>query len=95
MPIVDDETSRILGERSLDKWRQYALWEAKRVRCETIAAAYNAYTDAGGDLAATVHNLRPRSDPAYDALVTAIEAATLEYDQTCGEIQGEYARVAL
>ena len=92
MPIVNDETSRILAERSPERWRDYALMEARRVRCETIAAAYNAYTDAGGDLAAIVHSLRPRSEPAYNALATAIEAATLEYDQTCGAIQGEYTR---
>ena len=90
--IVDDETARILAERSPAKWREYALMEAERVRRETITSAYATYEAAGGHLEPLRRALGRRGEPAYDALTAALEAATLDYDQTCGAIQGEYAR---
>lgn len=89
MAIVNDETSRILAEWSPVKWRQYALQEAKREWRGAQDAAYATYQRAGGDLGALRRALGQHGDSVYAALV----AAKLEYDQTCGAIQGEYARV--
>lgn len=94
MAIINDETSRILAEYGTpEKWRQYALWEAERERREAIAAAEATFVPAGGNLGMVRRARGKPSDPAYNTFRGALEAAVLEYDQTCGAIQGEYARV--
>jgi hypothetical protein len=95
MAIVNDETSRILAEHSPEKWREYALMEAKRVFREAREAAKAAFRlavpeAAGHDLVTT---FAIPGTAAHDALVAAIQDAKAEYDQTCGQIHAEFARV--
>ena len=93
MPMVNDETSRILAERSPEKLLDYALMEAKRECREAREAAKTAFRlavpeAAGHDLVTT---FAVPGTPAYDALVSAIQDAKEEYDRTCGEIRAEFA----
>ena len=90
MGMVNDETSRILAERSPEKWLEYVLMEAKREYRDARAVALSRYALSGGDVAALKSGKDQRGEPLYDALVSAIQDAAAEYDRTDTEARRVY-----
>ena len=93
MPMVNDETSRILAERGTpEACFGYAMLEARRVFTETREAAKAAFRlavpeAAGHDL---VSAFVVPGTAASDALIAAVRDAAEEYNRTLDEVKAAY-----